>query len=201
MFEFNHVSLQNPGVTTGLLPSNIYTALFNEISEIKSNFDNHERWNYGLAGNIERQYKLQKSIPSLSPYLNEMCKSYAQKWNFYKKEGDYELTSLWVNYQKKHEFNPIHHHSYNFSFVIWMNIPYKVVDEMNSPMVKETNAKAASSFQFVYTNIIGNLSVETLYVDHDWSGRILLFPSQLSHCVYPFYTSNEYRISVSGNLA
>lgn len=200
MFEFNHIALQNPGVTTGVIPAEIYNSLFEEINEIGSNFDSHEKWNYSLAGNIERQYRLKKSIPILEPYVNEMCKSYAQKWNFYRKNGDYQLSSLWVNYQKKHEFNPIHHHDQTFSFVIWMHIPYKVSDEMNSPMVKETNAKAASAFQFIYNNIIGNISVETIYVDHDWSGRILLFPSQLSHCVYPFYTKDGYRISVSGNL-
>jgi len=27
-----------------------------------------------------------------------------------------------------------------------------------------------------------------------------MFPSQLIHAVYPFYTSDEYRISVSGNI-
>jgi len=200
MFEFNHISLKNPGVTTGVLPNNIYSALFNEVNEIKSNFNAHENWNYGLAGNIEKQYQLQKSISILEPYVNQMCKSYAQNWNFNSKENDYKLTSLWVNYQKKYEFNPIHHHTQTFSFVIWLNIPYKIENEMNSPMVRETNAKAVSAFQFVYANIFGNLSVETLYVDHDWSGRILLFPSELSHCVYPFYTSDDYRISVSGNL-
>ena len=29
---------------------------------------------------------------------------------------------------------------------------------------------------------------------------ILLFPSEMYHGVYPFYTSDDYRISVSGNF-
>ena len=31
-------------------------------------------------------------------------------------------------------------------------------------------------------------------------GTILLFPSLLNHIVSPFYSSNEKRISVSGNI-
>jgi len=27
-----------------------------------------------------------------------------------------------------------------------------------------------------------------------------MFPSLLAHCVYPFYTSDDYRISISGNI-
>ena len=30
---------------------------------------------------------------------------------------------------------------------------------------------------------------------------MLFFPSKLNHVVYPFYTSNKNRISISGNVA
>ena len=36
--------------------------------------------------------------------------------------------------------------------------------------------------------------------DHHWEQVIILFPSITQHCVYPFYTSDDYRITVSGNL-
>jgi len=29
---------------------------------------------------------------------------------------------------------------------------------------------------------------------------MIIFPSIIQHGVYPFYTSDEYRISVSGNI-
>jgi hypothetical protein len=29
---------------------------------------------------------------------------------------------------------------------------------------------------------------------------LLLFPAKLTHAVYPFYSSDDYRISVSGNV-
>lgn len=197
---FNHISLPNPGVTSGVLPDKIYDVVMQEVNKIQFDWNSHQKWNQGLAGNIERQYELPKSISVLQPYLNEMCKSYTEYWNFDKKPEDFKLNNLWVNFQKKNEFNPIHHHSSTFSFVCWLKIPYKVEEELNASHVKDTNAKAASTFQFIYTNILGQLSVETLYVNEDWCGRIVLFPAHLSHCVYPFSTNDDYRISISGNL-
>jgi len=37
-------------------------------------------------------------------------------------------------------------------------------------------------------------------VDKSWEGTIIMFPAFLHHMVHPFYTSDEYRISISGNL-
>lgn len=200
--NFNHISLPNPGVTTGVLPDELYEILMKEINEISLNFNAYTKWNDILAGNIERQYNISKSVPYLEPFMNEMCKSYGEYWNFYKKSEDYHFIpgSLWVNFQKKNEFNPVHHHNGTFSFVCWLKIPYNIEEELNAPHVKETSEKAASTFQFLYPNILGNLTLETLYVDKDWEKRIVLFPAHLSHCVYPFTTSDDYRISISGNL-
>tara|TARA_R110000868_G_scaffold355205_1_gene616622 strand:+ start:109 stop:714 length:606 start_codon:yes stop_codon:yes gene_type:complete len=200
MNEFNHISLPNPGVTTGILPNEIYDAIMSEVEEISSNWDLHSKKNSGLVGNIEKQYELLKSIFTIEPYLNEMCKSYTENWNFYRKNEDFKITQMWVNFQQKHEFNPVHHHNEIFSFVSWLKIPYNIEEELNASHTKETNAKAASTFQFLYPNILGQLTLETLYVSKDWERRIVLFPSHLSHCVYPFSTSDDYRISISGNL-
>jgi hypothetical protein len=199
---FNNISLPNPGVTTGVLPDELYDIIMKEIEEIQSNWNEYQKWNEGLAGNIEKQYILSKSLPYLEPFMNEMCKSYGEYWNFLKKEGDFHFDqgNLWVNFQRKNEFNPVHHHSGAFSFVCWLKIPYNIEDELNAPHVKDTKNKAASTFQFQYQNILGNLSLETLYVSQNWEKRIVLFPAHLSHCVYPFSTSDDYRISISGNL-
>lgn len=37
-------------------------------------------------------------------------------------------------------------------------------------------------------------------VDKLYEGQIFLFPSCLQHMVYPFTSSDDYRISISGNL-
>ena len=36
-------------------------------------------------------------------------------------------------------------------------------------------------------------------VDKSFEGKILMFPSYMQHQVFPFYTSDDYRITISGN--
>lgn len=198
--SFTHISLPNPGLTSTILPKNVYDAIMDEAKEIQSDWDSYERWSEGLVGNMKKQYELSKCISVLQPFLNEMCKSYTDYWNYYRRNDEFRLQHLWINFQEKNEFNPIHHHTGTFSFVCWMKIPYKIEDELNAPHVKDSHAKVASTFQFVYPNVVGDMSVDTAYVSDDWEGRIILFPAKLSHCVHPFSTSDGLRISISGNL-
>jgi hypothetical protein len=110
------------------------------------------------------------------------------------------LFNLWVNFQKKHEFNPVHVHDGLFSFVIWHKVPYTMdAEKANFPNMKEGDIKAGM-FAFLFTDPMGRVTQETLPVDKTWEGKIALFPANLNHQVYPFYTSDEYRISISGNL-
>jgi hypothetical protein len=37
-------------------------------------------------------------------------------------------------------------------------------------------------------------------VDKTFEGKMLFFPATLSHSVNPFYTSDDYRISIAGNI-
>lgn len=201
MEDFNHYQLTNPGITLATLPQEVYSKVMEEITEIQNNFESSEKYNYVLAGNIENEYYLNKSFSIMSPFLESMANEYSKRWNYYPKENGYKLQSLWVNFQKKHEFNPLHSHNSVLSFACWMKVPYSVQEEMSAPHVKESRAKATSIFQFVYTNILGNIMHEDFYVDSDWSGRLVMFPASLHHQVYPFYTSDDYRISISGNLA
>lgn len=199
-FKCDHISLPNPGITASIIPDDIYDKIMKEANQIQSNWDSHLRWSEGLVGNMQRQYKLTKSIEVLEPFLNIMCEEYTQHWNYFKRDSNFKLENLWINFQQKNEFNPIHYHNGVFTFVCWLKIPYKIENELDALHVKDSNAKVASTFQFVYPNILGNMSMDTAYVSDDWEKKIILFPAALSHCVHPFSTSNKYRISISGNL-
>ena len=66
---------------------------------------------------------------------------------------------------------------------------------------KNSKAKTvASCFEFIYTTILGEIGGFAIPVEEGWEGRIVMFPSKLLHQVYPFQTSDGYRISISGNL-
>jgi hypothetical protein len=112
----------------------------------------------------------------------------------------FELERLWVNIQRKGEFLPIHTHTGIYSFVIWTDVPFNIEDEYKSTPNPTTDKGRAGYFQFLYTDALGKITTLNLPVDKRWEGRICLFPAELNHQVYPFYSSNDVRVSISGNV-
>lgn len=196
---FNHIHLKNPGVTTSTLPTHVFQEVMREIKEVEANDLHYKKMNNSLAGQIEKEYQLEKSQTIINPFLEQMAKEYGKHFDYYP-NYDFKVESLWVNFQKKTEYNPIHNHDGRLSFVCWMQIPYRLQDEYNTQHSQGARIKVASTFQFVYSNILGDVINEKLEVNQDWAGRIVMFPSKLLHTVYPFFTSDDYRISIAGNL-
>ena len=202
---FEHSPLPNIGLTHGMLPPEIYQSLNQEIVDIHNDDSNTMRMNTALAGQITKEYQITKSLPLLNPYLEEMGRAYQKEWNYYPKENpnNNKLTveSVWVNMQKKLEVNPLHNHDGTLSFVAWLYVPFKLEDERNMENCKNSRTvELSSTFQFVYNTTVGTIANCPLFVESGWDGRIVMFPSKLLHIVYPFQTSDEYRISIAGNL-
>jgi hypothetical protein len=194
----------NYGFLKDQLPAELLQHLKDEISEIDLASAGNKH-NQNLAGNIEHEYKLSKNSEELESYLISLCNKYAVGWTLKNtakdlRADDLQLQSYWVNFQKKHEFNPLHSHDGTYSFAIWIKVPYKIQDELNSVYSNQTNMPRSGMFSFVYTNIFGEIREAEFPVDETYEGTIFLFPSCLLHTVYPFSTSDEYRISLSGNL-
>ena len=109
----------------------------------------------------------------------------------------YYMSDWWVNYQKQHEFNPLHFHTGIFSFVIWVKIPIEWEDQNKD---NPSNMPSKSSFKFVYTDNLGEIRYYDYNLGAKAEGVMLFFPSKLNHIVYPFYNCEELRVSVSGNI-
>ena len=169
-----------------------------------------------LAGNISKSFSLE-DLDSF--FYKSVCiplvKCYREN-NKYRKGADpvavsttteskskLILNEFWVNYQYKTEFNPIHDHSGVYSFVIWMKIPYSWDEQIKLSQFKgiETKNIKAGSFEFVYSNIFGDIVTSRYDLSPKFDGVMVFFPARLRHCVYPFYETEEPRISISGNLS
>tara|TARA_R100001443_G_scaffold42326_1_gene55702 strand:+ start:198 stop:812 length:615 start_codon:yes stop_codon:yes gene_type:complete len=203
MFEHSH--LPNIGLTTGQIPPEIYQALNKEIVDIHNNDSNIVKMNTSLAGQITKEYEISKSRQLLDPYLEDMGRAYQKEWEYYPKENPNDnklkVESVWVNMQKKLEVNPLHNHDGTLSFVAWLYVPFKLEDERNMENCKNSRTvELSSTFQFVYNTAIGTIANCPMFVESGWEASIVMFPSQLLHMVYPFQTSDEYRISIAGNL-
>ena len=209
---FDHSHLPNIGLTNGKIPPQIYQALNQEIVDIHTASETGTldkngimQMNPSLAGQITKEYQITKSLPLLNPFLEEMGRAYQKEWNYYPKENpnNNKLTveSVWVNMQKKLEVNPLHNHDGTLSFVAWLHVPFKLEDERNMPNCKNSRTvELASTFQFVYTTALGTIANCPMFVESGWEAKIVMFPAKLLHMVYPFQTSDDYRISIAGNL-
>ncbi len=189
------------------VPLHILAEIKKEIRKIESNKASLPSAANLLSGNIEEEFTLTECVKTLEPYLLNLVRAYDDYFYYTPTVSPLDvnvpltLNHLWVNFQKKTEFNPNHNHTGVMSFVIWIKIPYDLKKELENSPGKYSNGNMASSFQFVFSDILGNHKTKDLYLDRSCEGKILLFPNKLVHCVYPFYTSDEYRISVSGNIS
>ena len=203
MFEHSH--LPNVGLTNGIIPPDIYQDLNKEIVDIHTNDSGIHKMNESLAGQITKEYELTKSRQLLDPYLEEMGRAYQKEWNYYPKENPNDnklkVESVWVNMQKKLEVYPLHNHDGTLSFVAWLYVPFKLEDERNMENCKNSRTvELSSTFQFVYTTALGNIANCPMFEESGWEAQIIMFPAKLLHMVYPFQTSDDYRISIAGNL-
>ena len=208
--------LLTPGVMQSKLPFGLFEGLSNSIDKITE--ENGEKYNKNLLGHMKEEYSLNHIKSNIAPFLeamaNEWDKANPGHINTFEeaaKSDKYKLylDSIWVNKQKKYEFNPVHHHGGVLSFVIWINIPYDLKEEeAYFPLISggdkvdavDNSGSSTSKFTFFHTDILGTLQATAMPIDKSWEGTILMFPAALNHCVYPFYTSDDYRISVSGNI-
>ncbi len=113
------------------------------------------------------------------------------------------LNQFWVNYQYKKEFNPFHDHSGVYSFAIWMRIPYSWEEQKKLPQfhdIDEGNIKVGA-FHFEYNDSLGGINNYEYRLTPKYEGLMLFFPAKLRDCVYPFYETDEPRISIAGNLS
>ena len=195
------------GIETNLSGTPAMDKLWEYISSAK---ENPKPYNAELAGNVSSSLVLNDTdnwffvnacIPIIGKYKEFFKKSTAfNSQTIFKNNVPYVLDTLWANFQKQHEFNPIHNHSGVYSFVVFMKIPTDWREQHEIPFVKESNSPRASDFEFVYTDCMGNICSHSHYLDSSFEGIMLFFPAEMMHQVYPFYNCEEERITISGNI-
>jgi hypothetical protein len=193
------LNLSNSGVILDDIPD----SLFNNIKE-EANYleEQNQKMISGLSGNgvanhffMNQTYQqefLSYIIDLKNVYLN-IYPDYLSTFKSLSHSVPFVCGSPWFNIQKKGEFIPMHNHDGLLSYSAWIKIPYDAEEETK-------DGKYASCFQFNYSTITGNTFTEIIKIDKSFEGKIMMFPSTLPHCVYPFYTSNDTRISMSGNV-
>ena len=193
------------------LPDEVISYLWDCVHDAeKANIDRRKE----LAGNISRSLAMKDDKNIMidtvlsglfhsdlqEVFIQRIERSFNQiypKDRSFGKPASPVLGPLWVNFQKKYEYNPLHNHGGMFSFVIWMKIPYDYENEKELPWVKGSNSETTVG-NFVLLD--PSMNNHIFFMNKNIEGHCLFFPSNFFHMVYPFYTSDEERISISGNI-
>jgi len=156
-------------------------------------------------------YKLSAELVSLvDKEILKLIHQYESKYQYFDRMFNYStniehhqaqlaLERIWVNLQRAGEFLPLHNHSGLYSFVIWTTVPYSMSDEKDNTANPDLIKNRTANFEFVYTDALGKVNTYPVPVDKSLEGKICIFPAELQHQVYPFYSSNGVRVSVAGN--
>ena len=164
-------------------------------------------WSHMLVGKVhkevripirnkdDKEFLLNVMKSGCLDYLKESIKnSTAYGWK--KIAGDaiptldnIHLTHSWVVSQYAGEYNPWHHHTGDFSAVIYLKLPPNMHKEIEEDL--EDHYPANGLIEFMFGENQGfrsdNLKFKPVV------GKMLVFPSWLRHFVYPFKSEGERR--------
>ena len=192
--DYSHMNW-GPYVMKTKVPDYIIKKLKTEGKKAKTSY------NHALAGHLDNQFLYSPKIqqwfyneihPIIQAYRNGHCKYHGIE------ELNVELQAddLWVNYMQPGDFNPLHTHGADYSFVLFLDVPKQLKKEQEN--YKGTSAKPGH-LMFEYTQQARPRWATTGTTIRPQTGDMFMFPALLQHWVAPF-KSKVTRISVSGNL-
>lgn len=173
--------------------------------------------NYKLAGVFEGEYYIKHS-DTFNKFITDSIETYIDRIN---EVGNYwgldstssvDIVEQWINLQGPRDWNPMHSHSYDYSYVFWHKVPFTFENEqVVNPKAKTSGNFNLGDFSFHYPDLekgrkVGPSGLRTvinntkLGIDNKGEGNFAIFPAWLQHSVEPFYSSDEFRVSFSGNL-
>jgi hypothetical protein len=198
----------NPGYLLAQLSEQDLEPVWAEVRAIEQNFESAESVVRYLTGNIRHEYQLRACRAHVENLLQPLVAEYVDVFQYAGRLQQLNTNcplviapdDLWVNFQGPGEFNPPHHHSGVFSFVIWLQIPYTWAEELAAGPGRDGYEPENGQFVMHYTDTLGQIRQERLWIDSSRQNSICLFPNTMIHHVSPFYSTDRWRISVAGNL-
>ena len=154
-----------------------------------------------LAGHLDSQLKYNDETTGWfyresSPIWQAYREGWSN-WTGHPNEGiELNAHDLWVNFMKPGDFNPVHTHGGDYSFVIFLDVPKKLIEEQDA---FEGTSSKPGSLMFEFTQQAKPKWAMTGQAFKPRTGDMVIFPALLQHWVLPF-KSKCTRVSVSGNL-
>ena len=180
-----------PSILKVKLPQNYVNLLNAEADHIlhDEKLSKDHDWSHNLAGNVKKEIAIdQNKIVGFPEFLITMAKLY-YKHTIDKEpaEGSKVAFRTWVVSQYAGDFNPMHIHDANLSGVAFLKIPSGFSKEYE----KEDHHPTVGCLECLGS--MPNHFARHSYIVKPEVGDFYLFPSWLTHQVYPFRSEWERR--------
>jgi hypothetical protein len=180
--------------THHFLDLNALAPLLEEVASLRADF----------GPRVNHRINLVDSVACVDSFMAPLVAGYNQqhRWpaecQVFKTAKNMRLEDLWVNYMGPGQATPIHNHGGVISFCMWLRVPYTRSMELDATPWIPRSDNINGDFAF---HTVGDRGIRTipLGVDRSWENSVAIWPAHLHHSVFPFYSSNELRISVAGN--
>ena len=180
-----------PSILKTTLPQGLVNLLNAEADHIlyDDNLSKEHDWSHNLAGNVKKEVAIdQNKIPNFPEFMITMAKAYYKHTiNAEPAEGSKVSFRVWVVSQYAGDFNPMHIHDANLSGVAFLKIPLGFDKEYEA----EDHHPTAGCLEFLGS--MPNHFARHSYIAKPQVGDFYLFPSWLTHQVYPFRSEGERR--------
>lgn len=211
MINYKVHPIPNRGFLLADIPTDVLSFVKNEIDNISNNRTTAKKMTSELVGQIANEFEMFDSRSIIEQLSLELVNEYERHFkhagircdvlqNLKLNPSSFELGPLWVNFQKKHEYNPPHKHSGVYSFVMWIKIPYNIKDERIAENSVNSFRNSNGIFYFQFIDSLGDINKFSIDADSLYEGKMLFFPAEMWHGVNPFFSSDDERISISGNI-
>ena len=180
-----------PSILKTTLPQGFVNLLNAEADHIlyDDNLSKEHDWSHNLAGNVKKEVAIdQNKIPNFPEFMITMAKQYYKHTiNAEPAEGSKVSFRVWAVSQYAGDFNPMHIHDANLSGVAFLKIPPGFDKEYEA----EDHHPTVGCLEFLGS--MPNHFARHSYIAKPQVGDFYLFPSWLTHQVYPFRSEGERR--------
>ena len=181
-----------PRIMKSSVPQNIVDEVNKKADDILNDDKRSEQLDYSanLAGNVKKEVALSLGeIKSLELIINKLVTEYILKTvgNQFNPENTNMTYTSWVVSQYAGDFNPVHIHDSQLSGVFFLKIPPGYEEEFR----REDHYPSVGCLEFLGS--VPNTFSKHSYMAKPQIGDLYIFPSWLSHQVYPFRSEGERR--------
>jgi len=205
--SYTAIPFKTPGYILGDLTNEQLAPIWDEVNTIQNSID-IPTVDSEFGGNVNKEIGLTFSLKYQERLILPYIKKYLHEYPFYKSDFDIKddiskkisIKSATVNFQGKHDFLNARAYQGIFRYTIWLSI-LDFVEQKRKNMFGEDNPyDPNSTFELSYVNVLGNISSVPIRINKTFENKLILYPSKMKHTVYPYYVTDGYRISVSGNF-